>query len=198
MVNTLYTPAEFIAEIEEKTADGDIGHEDRKILLRDLSEIVSNINDNPDPACTPLKIRNYGSNLLMTSRNYVREYSIVGGSTTLRYETWYDQGLYHRGNDKPAKIARNENGVIIEEEYWVRGKLHRDGDKPARVEYYSSNKNVKMESWFFTGAQRRDGDKPTTVHYYEEGNIETLRWNYYRDGKKPLRLDYDMNGKIVS
>jgi hypothetical protein len=47
---------------------------------------------------------------------------------------WYKGDKLHRDGDLPASIERNNDGVVIREDYYRDGKHHRDGDLPAHIE----------------------------------------------------------------
>lgn len=201
----MYTPAEFMSDVEEKTAVENIPLGGRKILLQDMSDIISKINENPDPACQPLKILNFGFAIRLSSRNYERSYNLTGtdSSYIIKDEHWYDKGLHHRGNDKPASILydTHNSGHLEREEYWVEGKLHRDGEKPALVEYGNKN-NPLTETWYQRGVPKRDGDKPARIWYYPDGNVESEVWYINgirgRSGSRSSRINYDEKGRVIA
>jgi hypothetical protein len=57
---------------------------------------------------------------------------------------WYQDGLRHRDNDKPAIIGKNNS------KFWYQNGLrHRDGNKPAIV--FNSGKR----EWYKNGIKQR-------------------------------------------
>ena len=78
------------------------------------------------------------------------------GSHTKKWQdgsrVWYKNGVYHRDDDKPARIYAT--GTLV---WFKNGQIHRDGDRPARI-YEDGALN-----WFKNGQHHRDGDKPAQI-----------------------------------
>jgi len=97
---------------------------------------------------------------------------------------WYNNGLLHRDNDKPA-VKCCFNGTKV---WYNNGEIHRDGDKPAFITYDGTKiwyKNGKIhrdgdkyayinsdgyQAWYKNGKTHRDGDKPAVI--YANGTIQ--------------------------
>jgi hypothetical protein len=48
------------------------------------------------------------------------------------WEDWFRFGRYHRRDDKPAEIERNENGQIEQQLWWLHGYQYRDPRRGGR------------------------------------------------------------------
>ena len=69
-------------------------------------------------------------------------------------ECYMIMGEFHRDDDKPAIIYRDDNGSVEEVSYWRFGKLHRDPSLgPAEIKYDVSNGQVTSSAYFVSGTQ---------------------------------------------
>lgn len=81
---------------------------------------------------------------------------------------WHCRGNRHRGNDLPAYIWHNNNG-LPGKAWYKKGKPHRDNDKPA-MKY--TNGELR---WYKHGKCHRDNGLPAVicpngdVEYWEHG-----------------------------
>lgn len=81
----------------------------------------------------------------------------------ISYLRWYEDGLIHRGHNKPAVIRYNTSGKVIEESWYLRGKLHRANDQPAFISYNGDGIDIMHESWYLRGKLHRDNDQPADI-----------------------------------
>ena len=172
-----YTAAEFITLIEERFASNKINTTGRKILLRDISSLLENIESNKD-----ITISNNSSTLSLHTAGYSREYFQNG---KIKSEDWFLNDKRHRDGGKPARIAYYESGETEYEEWFLNDKQHRDGGKPAIIDYYE-NGQVSYEGWHLNSGWHRDGGKPARIFYHENGQILSEEWWF--DGKKQNKI----------
>lgn len=85
-------------------------------------------------------------------------------------KSWYKEGKYHREGDKPSIITKTDQS------YYTHGKMHREGDKPAYTNIYG------YKAWYKNDEPHRDGNKPAVIDpsAEEESNIE----QFYHHGKR--------------
>ena len=106
----------------------------------------------------------------------------------IKQEMWYAEGKLDRMEyssdktmiritDKPT-IIKLENGVVIQEEYYVEGILHRDNDLPAKRVIYCTG--TLILKWIIHGILQRDNYLPAVIFYRPNGNI---RKQWYENGK---------------
>lgn len=124
-----YTAANFIADTEEAFVKNNISEADRKILLRDMVDILLKINENPGEGDLAITIKNNvipGGVLLFATVPYLRTYDISG---RVKHESWNHNGTLHRGGGKPALIEYGRNGGKKVEQWWLEGFIQ---DKKGR------------------------------------------------------------------
>ena len=109
-----------------------------------------------------------------------------------------DKEELHKGDDKPAIILYNKDGIIFSEHWYQNGKSHRD-NQPGFISYY--NNGIKhFEHWYQNGKLHRE-DKPAVIHYRDDGTKISEHW--YQNGKlhrddQPARIVYHKNGTIYT
>ena len=122
-----------------------------------------------------------------------------GNTNKVLANSWYKNGKYHRGNDKPAYVFYNDDGSISAELWFKDGKKHRDNDKPAVIDYREDG-SVESKSWCKEGEFHRDNDMPAYITYYKDSSVRSEQW--YKDGKshrdndKPAAIRYYENGSV--
>ena len=81
------------------------------------------------------------------------------------FESWFQNGLEHRDNDKPAVVRFN--GA---KEWYQEGKLHRNGDEPAFI-------HPHIKEWRKHGVLHRAGDRPAIIRTKKEYSpYEDMEW----------------------
>jgi len=71
------------------------------------------------------------------------------------YKTWLNEGVEHRGNNKPSSVFVSHDTGEIEIRFHVHGKLDRAGDLPAWIDY---SQGVRTHCYFTNGYQHRPYD----------------------------------------
>jgi hypothetical protein len=69
------------------------------------------------------------------------------------HKIWYNNGLYHRNNGRPAIILQDGT-----KEWYVNGKRHRDNGLPA-IEHANG-----LREWYVNDKRHRDNDLPAIEH----------------------------------
>lgn len=118
----------------------------------------------------------------------------------IKNEYYYKDGQYHRGNDLPAVITRDDNGNIIKQEWYKNGLKHRDGNKPSYIAM-RSNGGVECEKWCKNGIPARENNLANSVTYYSNGSVYEEAWldenGMYKDlGGEPNLITYYSTGEL--
>ena len=107
---------------------------------------------------------------------------------------WFENGIFHRIGG-PARIERNQEGVVVFEEWYENGNLHRVGG-PAII---SLNNNNVREEWIEHGIFHRAGG-PAVIERNEEGVVVLEEWyengNLHRIGG-PARIERNEDGDVI-
>ncbi len=170
-----YTAADFISDVDESLKVGKITEKERQLLLKDMSELVDNFNENDTNGIMNISFSNNHDRVSVITSWYNRFYE--KGSTIPLEETWLDyQHRPHRLNGKPARIIYYAKGSPKSEQWWEYGKLSRGNDLPTTISYHP-NGNVDTESWYVNDRLHRLGGKPAKVTYDHNNNvILTEKW----------------------
>ncbi len=191
------TAAAFITHLDRAVEHMEITSQDRKIFLKDMSEILDAISYSGD-VTNNISLRSFNVHLELKASGYIRKY--FGG--TISSEEWHENdGLDrpHREGDKPAAIHYYSNGTVSFERWAENGIVTRSGDKPAVIEYHT-NGRICSARWGQNNGTHRNGDKPAIVAYYESGKILAEEWwvnnQGYRESGKPKVIYYNEDNSI--
>lgn len=118
----------------------------------------------------------------------------------IKNEYYYKDGQYHRGNDLPAVILRDENDNIAKQEWYKDGLKHREGNKPSYIAT-NSNGRVECEKWYKNGIPTRENNLANSVTYFSNGKISEEEWldenGTYKDlNGEPNSISYYSTGEI--
>lgn len=145
----IYTTADFITDVEESVVANKVSDLGRKVLLRDMADIVTKINECYRPSLTNITF--IGDNAAVMSFGYIRTYYSTG---VIASEEWDDEeGDFDRSDDNPAIIHYYENGNVKSEEWFSNGNEHRDHGSPAKIVYHK-NGTVVREEYYVHGLQQ--------------------------------------------
>lgn len=151
-----YTAAEFMSDLETAISENRVSKLGRRVLLRDMSDIVDKINETHRSGQVDIAFPSsfeYKSSIL--SSGYIRKYYNTG---VIASEEWNDAEGLSRQNDKPALIEYYEDGNIRNEEWFMHGFQHSDNGAPAAV-FYHNNGTIIREEYWHNGYQRRYADE---------------------------------------
>lgn len=114
-----YTAAEFITDMEEAIIKADISETNRKVLLRDMVDIIDKINEGEESNISVI-FNNHAADFSLSVRSatYDRSYYSNG---VMESEEFYSNNELHRDNDKPAAVLYYPNGDKSEERWVVKG-----------------------------------------------------------------------------
>lgn len=113
----------------------------------------------------------------------------------------YINGRLHRdfvdrGDQLPAVVVKNEDGVVTYLEYRFHGLIERQHDLPAIVHFYD-NGQAKMETHYQGSQISREGDLPARIRYHPHGTISSeeflVNGQYHREGNLPAHVVYGSN-----
>ncbi len=145
MSHTEYTTADFISGIEEAIMEDKVLELGRKVLLRDMSDIVDKINEQYIGGPVNIYFPDFFKyRTAIISSGYVRTYYITG---VIAIEEWTNEKGLSRRNDKPALIEYYENGKIQSEGWHLHGLQHRENNLPALVSYNNDGLIINEQYW---------------------------------------------------
>ena len=104
----------------------------------------------------------------------------------ISYRLWAINGQVHRIGDLPAIIFTLHNGISVCEEWYDHGVLHRDDDKPARI-CNNIDKDQTIiwtdKEWYDHGIMHRTDDKPAKIkHHIQKGQIVVMSEEWWVGG----------------
>lgn len=83
----------------------------------------------------------------------------------------YTNNLLHSIDDKPALTFYGNNKNIIREEWYNQGIPHRANDRPAVIEYYGEIKKNKMSELYYLNGKLHRENNPAKILYNDKGEI---------------------------
>ncbi len=156
-----FTAADFIKAIEKAVAKKEISEAERKIFMRDMSEIVENINENSDEIDF-VNTLNEGGNYSIETNTYRRVYNPNG---TKSFEGWSSHGILYRGDDKPDLVKYRPDGSKLSENWSSEKRRENEPNKPDQI-FYHTNGNISAKFW-----PQLPGQPEKLNEYDENGNF---------------------------
>ncbi len=194
-----YQAADFIYLVESNFRINAISADERKILLRDISDIVEKLNENSNAKKVLIRgEKPFSSSLYVYNGIYRRTYK----EGHLVSDNYFEEGTNEPGrdNDKPAITTYHKNRNIEKEVWYSHNRINRSGDEPAILEYYLNGK-LKLKQWRIFGEIHRETNGPVSLEYYENGNLKYIQHNTkgfteVEKFTKPARVFYKENGTV--
>lgn len=131
----------FIIAVEESYSNNLITKTDRGVLIKDIEEIIGNVNEN---GTTENKFFISGNKytLGVATSTYRRIYSKTNNGGVLLLEEWFRSSVAHRVGGKPAYIMYHPNGRIKVKQWYMKGQRNCDNDDKAFVITYNEDGSV--------------------------------------------------------
>lgn len=176
MNENVINAAAFISVLEQAVRDDEYLESFRKVLLRDMPEILDDmkLTDEPDSGQIIIKRKHPTHHITVSTRDYVRDYAYSGAIYT---RTWLRGNMIHSYEDNPASISYYcYDGGRMEAQTWFKeNELHRSGGKPAQIVWHPNGK-LAIEEFREDGKKHRTGNLPAYTHYEEDGSKDLEEW----------------------